>query len=316
MRDLDSLQLVVRTYRSKMGVVLGLPRLLVTIIRLVLFLRRHNIGHVVSSMESIYQSLVVPLVIPRGVRYTSVIHDANQHPGDEHLLKRIGRVLELRRADEIVTLSRSVTDELCAGGVSAERIKTMFLPAFESTLASAPRALPARDIVVGCFGRLLPYKGIDIFVDSMREIRKVRSDVVGRVVGQGPEDRLRGTSDADLIEWEIGWVPETDVDAVVSGFDVLALTYREASQSGVVAHAWANGIPVVTTPVGGLPEQVAGTGCGVVSASVSAASVASSIVQVIGDEDVYYAMSRASLEAANKYSWEAFVSELSARVGG
>lgn len=299
-----------RTYGNRLGVIVGIPRLIANAVRLAWYLRRQRFTHVVSSMESVYQSLIVPLLVPRSMTYVAVIHDAVQHPGDEHLLKRLGRCLELRRADKIITLSTAVADKLADRGVNRRSLTVLFHPAYTAGGVARPRSLPTnRPVIIGCFGRLVYYKGIDIFVESIDLARAAGLNVVGRVVGNGPEGRLSANA-APGIEWNIGWVPEDEVDKEFQEFDIVALTYREASQSGVIAHAWAHGVPIVVTPVGGLTEQVGGGRTGVIARTVDPQSIAEAIGGLLGDERRYGQLSRAGLAAARERSWPCFVAAL------
>ena len=106
------------------------------------------------------------------------------------------------------------------------------------------------------FGRLLPYKGLDLLAESLRLLGS-RPGLSIRVVGFGPEsrelDELRGLPGVTV---ENRWVPETEVGALFSWSDAVVLPYREASQSGVAAVALAAHRRVVATNVGGLSEQL------------------------------------------------------------
>ena len=106
------------------------------------------------------------------------------------------------------------------------------------------------------FGRLLPYKGLDLLADSLALLGE-RTDFEVRVVGSGPEtavlDALRAMPGVSV---ENRWVPEDEVGALLAWADGLVLSHREASQSGVAAAAVAARRWLVATRVGGLEEQL------------------------------------------------------------
>jgi glycosyltransferase involved in cell wall biosynthesis len=52
------------------------------------------------------------------------------------------------------------------------------------------------------------------------------------------------------------YVPDAEVEALFKAADVVVLPYRSATQSGVTHVAYALGLPVITTRVGGLAETV------------------------------------------------------------
>ena len=106
------------------------------------------------------------------------------------------------------------------------------------------------------FGRLLPYKGLDLLAQSLVLLGS-RPGLAVRVVGSGPESQALSVLRAlPGVTVENRWVPETEVGALFSWADAVVLPYREASQSGVAAVALAANRYVVATNVGGLAEQL------------------------------------------------------------
>ncbi|MFP3714097.1 glycosyltransferase family 4 protein [Puerhibacterium sp. TATVAM-FAB25] len=300
----------VRTYgTTARSVPLALWRLPLNALRTRRAVRRHGVTHVVSAMEGPFQSLVVPTSLPRHVRYVTVVHDAAEHPGDEHLLKRVGRRLELARADVVVTLSADVTARLVASGqVDPQRVLTLFHPA--SGAPSAPRPAPSGTVRVGFVGRLLPYKGLDLLVEAAVIAHRRRPELRFEVWGDGPSADARELPGAEHVRWHVGWVPESRLEATVAALDVVVLPYVEASQSGVVALAAAAGVPCVATPVGGLGDQVRGHG-GVLADRVDAAAVAEAVLQVADRPELYEELSRQGVKsAAGDRSWDVLAERL------
>jgi glycosyltransferase involved in cell wall biosynthesis len=109
-----------------------------------------------------------------------------------------------------------------------------------------------------CFGRLLPYKGLDLLAEALSALPP-DLPVCVRVVGFGPESSaLSALRACRCVTVENRWVPEPEIGALLAWSDALILPYREASQSGVAAAALAAGRPVIATRVGGLREQLSG----------------------------------------------------------
>ncbi len=106
------------------------------------------------------------------------------------------------------------------------------------------------------FGRLLPYKGLDLLAEALRRIGP-RPDLQVRVVGRGPESPpLEALRALPGVVVENRWVAEEEVPVLLGWADALVLSHREASQSGVAVGALAAGRRLVATRVGGLEEQV------------------------------------------------------------
>jgi glycosyltransferase involved in cell wall biosynthesis len=289
----------VPTYTSTVGVVYGLPRLLWNSLRLRRWIRRHRVERVVCVMESVYQSLALPVLVPGDVEYVACIHDGSAHPGEGSVVQAVGRRNELRRADRVVTFSEAVT------GILADRVDVPVTtgdhPPFDlADAATEPRELPdggggaGRVPVIGLFGRLQKYKGIDIALAAMRILRDRGAPACElRIIGSGPEERLRDTDLGSYATWDNRWIPEDEVTGVVRGFDIMLLPYTEASQSGPVTLALAHAVPCVATPVGAIPDQV--DGFGVVTDGVSAEAVADAVESLLTDPVRYRTLSAGAL---------------------
>lgn len=297
----------VPTYNSTAGVVLGLPRLLLNAVRLRRWIRSHRIERVVCVMESVYQSLALPLLIPRDVEYVACIHDGSAHPGEGNVVQAVGRRNELRRADRVVTFSSAVTDVL-AGQVDVP-VSTGSHPPFDlQDAATTPRELPPAGLpggvpVIGLFGRLQKYKGIDVALEAMEILRgRDAPSCELHIIGSGPEERLRETPLGQQATWDNRWIPEDEVTEVVRGFDIMLLPYTEASQSGPVTLALAHAVPCVGTPVGAIPDQV--EGFGVVAESASPEAVADAVESLLRAPQRYRELSAGAIRrVAEQPDW-------------
>jgi glycosyltransferase involved in cell wall biosynthesis len=201
------------------------------------------------SMASALAALRIP--------FAAIVHDADLHPGDGLPMQmRIQRRL-MARADALITLSdhveRRVREQL---GVRPRQVflKASLPPFRFGPPAAAPRAHggPLRLL---SFGRLLPYKGLDLLAGALRALGP-RDHLEVRVVGQGPESgTLAELRAIPSVTVENRWVPEAEIASLLAWSDALVLPYREASQSGVAAAAISARRWVVATRVGGLEEQ-------------------------------------------------------------
>ena len=107
------------------------------------------------------------------------------------------------------------------------------------------------------FGRLLPYKGLDLLADALRLLGPRQDLVAPRRRLRPGERELAALRALPGVTVENRWVPEDEIGALLGWSDALVLPYREASQSGVAAAAIAAGRRVLATRVGGLEEQLA-----------------------------------------------------------
>ena len=194
------------------------------------------------------------------IPFVALVHDADPHPGDGLPFQmRLQRVL-CRRAAAVGALTGHVGDRLRAQGVAGTPAHPLLLLSHPPVAFDVPPRPDGPDgtLRLLSFGRLLPYKGLDLLADALARLGPVPGLTV-RVVGAGPEsatlDALRALPGVIV---ENRWVPEDEVGALLGWSDALVLPYREASQSGVAAAALAAGRRVLATRVGGLEEQLAG----------------------------------------------------------
>jgi glycosyltransferase involved in cell wall biosynthesis len=200
-------------------------------------------------MATALRRLKIPFVV--------LVHDADAHPGDGFPLQmRLQRQL-CGRASAVAVLSGHVGDRLMAqrrAGTPTRPLIRLRHPPMQ--YAFAPRCDGNGTFRLLSFGRLLPYKGLDLLAESLR-LLGARPELMVRVVGSGPESReLNALRALPGVTVENRWVPEAEVGALFSWADAVVLSYREASQSGVAAVALAAHRHVVATRVGGLSEQL------------------------------------------------------------
>jgi glycosyltransferase involved in cell wall biosynthesis len=216
-----------------------------------------------------------------GVPYAVVVHDADAHPGDGHPLQMTLQRALLKRADAIVVLSDHVRARLEFLGLTAGKmvLKTTLPPHTLEVPPPPPRAHGGK-LRLLCFGRLLPYKGLDLLAEALALVLP-RDDLEIRVVGEGPESgALRILRGLPGVSVENRWVPEDEVGTLLAWSDAVVLTHREASQSGVVAAALAAKRWIVATRVGGIAEQLRGQ-AGAVLCDVDGQSVAAGVRRLL-----------------------------------
>ncbi len=256
--DVTECTLPVRTYASLAGFAGRVASTPATILWLARRLRRLKIDIAVCAMPAAMDFAMAAALKLAGIPYAIVVHEADPHPGDRFPSQIMLQRLLARGAVATFALSSFVADRLREQDPSGSRLllRTSLPPFYRAATAAAPGG-GGGTLRVLSFGRLLSYKGLDLLTESLVLLGS-RPDLLVRIVGLGPEsaelDRLRALPGVTV---ENGWVPERDVGGVLGWADALILPYREASQSGVAAAAIAANRWIISTRVGGLPEQLA-----------------------------------------------------------
>ena len=302
-RDLPVSKLELLTYTDKWSFLRALLRSPWTAQRLRRFIRVNEIDVVVSPMWNPLQLVLLQFV--RRIPYVSCVHDAQPHPGDGRAYAAL-LPLEVRRARSVVTFSTAVASAL-RGRFPGKRILETVHGAFtDDGTRRVEEPSSAERVRVGMFGRLSRYQGVDRFVDAIGLLRADGLEFDAVIAGKGDTEVVELARTSADIDWRLGWIAEDEVNSTVAGFDVLALPYSEASQSGVFAVAIAEGVPIVATPVGGLVQQVTESGAGVLSDDLSSSSFAAAMKRLIVDPELRRSASDSGQRAARTiYGWQA-----------
>jgi glycosyltransferase involved in cell wall biosynthesis len=111
------------------------------------------------------------------------------------------------------------------------------------------------------FGKIKPYKGLDILIRALGELdAQTRNRCRVRVVGkaymdmQPLQDLAVQNGVADRIDYDLRFVSTTELDRIFQSADVLVFPYRQIEASGVLMTAIAVGKPVIATRMGAAEE--------------------------------------------------------------
>ena len=220
-------------------------------------LRLAPLDFAVCAMPAMLDGRMVWALRRQRVPYAVIVHDAHPHPGDRLRFRLLGQKKLLAGAEILFPLSSHVEAGLRRQGFgrNRQRIVKLWLPPFSFGDTPPPFRHGGKPRLL-CFGRLLPYKGLDLLADALALLGPELPFEI-RICGEGPVSgalaRLRAI---EGVRVDRRWIPEDELPGLIAWADAVVLPYREASQSGVAAAAIGQGRLVVATNVGGLPEQL------------------------------------------------------------
>jgi glycosyltransferase involved in cell wall biosynthesis len=266
---------------------------------------------VINLIPHVWFPAVMPIMKKMGIKHVSVVHDANHHPGDPSGIFTTPMFLrQVSTADHAVTLSRHVQEILISNSiVPRDRVTTLFHPdlTFRRTPSRQPPNGPLRILF---FGRLLPYKRLDIFLDAIELLRARGATVEAGVLGAGNiriyADRLKQLR----IHVENRWLKSEEMAAKLQDYDVLAICHSEASQSGAVAAAFGAGMPVIAFDVGGISEQVKNEITGLIVPKRTASDFADAIIRLVNRPELLKQLMAGIQTSRPKRSMKHFVDGL------
>lgn len=179
----------------------------------------------------------------------------------------------IKACDGFITMSKAVMNDL-EKFTSTKHKKYLLHPLYTSfgeklNKSDARRALklPADKQLVLFFGLIRNYKGLDMLLDAMNEL-KANPTINLVIAGEFYEDKqpyldlIKKYNIENQVILHGKFIANEDVKLYFSAADLVALPYRSATQSGVTQVSFHFEVPTLVTNVGGLgeiiPDKVAG----------------------------------------------------------
>lgn len=229
--------------------------------------------------------------------YSLTVHDPSLHPGDRapSPAQRWLRRRLIRNASLIFVHGEAMRHELVR--LESPPSPIVAVPLGSETGEFTP--LPDQPSLL-FFGRISPYKGLDLLLDAMPRVWARLPDLRLTIAGRGELPRHQALGDG-RIEVAQGHVPDADVAELFARATCVVLPYRQASQSAVGSLALQHGRAVVATAVGALPELVTQR-VGRVVAPGDAVELANALVEVVGTPGLAERLGRDA--AAESVGWD------------
>jgi glycosyltransferase involved in cell wall biosynthesis len=189
------------------------------------------------------------LALTTGYRTVFTVHDPVEHLGAPSFTRTETWIFKqwFRRSERFVVHAQSLADELAP---VVGRARIVVIP-HGTWPRSEPLPVPqSRSVLL--FGRLEQYKGVEVLVEAMRIIWERRPEVKLVVAGTGPAARLVPAD--PRISLRDTYISEDEVGTLLAGASLVVLPYTQASQSGVGLLALGEGVPLVVSDLGALPD--------------------------------------------------------------
>jgi glycosyltransferase involved in cell wall biosynthesis len=148
--------------------------------------------------------------------------------------------------------SRFMEDKLRAGGVYPERLR--WVPHFIDTTGIETTSRAGGGVVFA--GRLAPEKGIDVVVRAVAELPDARLDIAGDGPSRAELETLAQQVAPGRVRFH-GRLAKADVHRLLRESAVAVLPARwYENQPMAILEAFACGVPVVGSTLGGIPELI------------------------------------------------------------
>lgn len=197
--------------------------------------------------------MIAPVVIS--------VHDPHPHSGESPIKKRIIRYYSYRLGDCYILHNRSQIETFCHD-YKMPMEKVEYTPLGEYSLYRAYLDLlsPVDPNMILFFGRLSPYKGLDVLFQAApivcRQLPNAHFIVAGRPIPGFKVPPIPELPNGGRIEVIQDYIPNHRLAELFQQAAMIVCPYTDATQSGVVMTAYGFWKPVIATRVGGLPEYI------------------------------------------------------------
>jgi glycosyltransferase involved in cell wall biosynthesis len=255
--------------------------------------------------------------LDRRAALVSSVNDVVPH--ERRIPERIERALLsllYERAGQLVVYHERLRAQLRdLFGIPPERVSVVPHPV--AAVDPPPdRALLRGQPTVLFFGTFRRNKGVPILLEAIRQLDGM-DDVRFVLAGRGNSELERMVGEASLsdhrIEADIRYIEHHERDQLYRRADVVVLPYTHfASQSGVLADAYAYHVPVVVTDVGAVGETVREDATGWVVPPNDAGALAVTLRTALADAPGLRAAEHAAARAAQLHGYQAVGAQLRA----
>jgi len=213
-----------------------------------------------SGPKRAFFNACVATMLRRSAMIVLTVHDPVPHEGRDQVAAQRTPWMRnyLRRTADVIVVHGAHCGRLMRNslGTSAQRV----VESEVGLILEPPDLLPppAAPLKLYFFGRMEAYKGVEVLLRMAESLHADGLPFELSIAGHGPElDRLQARFER-LPEVRIhnGFVPPLQVMASIQEADCVLLPYLSATQSAVLAAAFAGRRYVIASRTGGIPDVV------------------------------------------------------------
>lgn len=191
----------------------------------------------------------------------------NLVPHEKQIFGQYLTKMFLKNVDRFIVMSESVKSDLlnivpnAKYEISPHPIYNIFGKVSSKETARKNLGITAKKVIL-YFGLIREYKGLDILLKSIPQIKQNIDDFTVIVAGECYEKEekyhniIRTLGLTKFVDLRLKFILDNEVADYFSAADVVALPYRTATQSGITQIAFNFNRPVIVSNVGGLSEIV------------------------------------------------------------
>ena len=288
----------------------------------------YNIVHIQGYLPMFF--FFIPMLKLRRKKIFWTVHDVNFRPTNAGIRGKLDFIYTVivtepsligKYADMIIVHGYLLKNQLCAKGINSKNVEV--IPHFDYRYLLNDRKQQNSTIIKGnlhtgyvlFFGRIAPYKGLELLVKASRIVKKiVGHEFILLIAGEGDISLLKNhMSDDDYPYVHIlnKRVPYQEIAHLFKGAKFLILPYIDASQSGVIPLAYTFSKTVIVSNVGSLSEYVEHGKTGLIFESSNTEQLANYIIDLVKNSELCAEMGiNANRKLLNEMSLESCCDKL------
>lgn len=186
------------------------------------------------------------------------VHDPLPHSGTTSKIYLFERFLSMKLLSNFILLNRTQKKDFVDYYKISKKQKifTSSLGCYDYLNIYSRHGLPSEKRIL-FFGKIYPYKGLDVLLPAMKEVHETNPDAELVVAGNGKfYFDISEYENLPYIKIINRFIPDEELVKLINESFFVVLPYKDATQSGVVMTSFALDKPCVVTDVGGLKEMV------------------------------------------------------------
>ncbi len=265
-------------------------------------LRRADVVHVFSASYWSFLLAPLPAVVIARLLHKPVLINYRSGEAPDHLTRSRLACRVLRHVDRVVVPSRFLVDVMAGFGIRATVISNIVdlrRFAFRRRVPLAPRLLSTRNFE--------PMYNVACTVRAFARIQARHPGATLTLVGSGSDETtlralVRGLQLRNVTF--TGAVPPSEIERYCAEADIYVQSPRIDNMPSSVLEAFASGLPVVATGIGGVPAILAHEKHGLLVADDDDAALAAGVERLLNDPMLADRLATEAYASCQAYRWE------------
>lgn len=222
------------------------------------------------------------------------VHDPFVHSGEGDRKEHISRKIAFKLIPKFVLLNdRQKEDFINHYGIDPKKVFVNSLGVYDClkvTESETNTKLPSKYVLL--FGRISPYKGIDVLCEAMKKVHNVLPDLHCIIAGGGKMYFDYSPYEAEpYMHLMNRYIDTPELGELIKHSIFTICPYKDATQSGVVYSSLAYNKPVIASNVGALGDAIIDGISGMLVEPNNPSALADAIIKLAGQEELLKSMS-------------------------